>query len=52
MNLNPMRMISIPADEVMRFLNTLGAQVLEVQPYTVASGQGATYYVTKVEHDA
>lgn len=52
MNLNPMRMISIPADEVMRLLNTLGAQVLEVQPYTVASGQGATYYVTKVQHDA
>ena len=45
--LDPIQMTAIPESEVDRLLNTLGARVLKVESYSVSSGRGKTYFVTK-----
>jgi SAM-dependent methyltransferase len=47
LGLHPMRMTAIPEAEVTALLRECGARVLEMQEYSVSSGQGRVYYVTK-----
>jgi len=45
--LDPIQMTAIPESEVDRLLDTMAARVLKVESYSVSSGRGKTYFVTK-----
>lgn len=47
LRLNPMKMTDIPEAEVKACLQDNGAEVIRTEHYTVSSGDGAIYYVTK-----
>jgi len=50
--LDPIQMTAISESEVDRLLDTMGARVLKVQSYSVSSGRGKNYFVTKPSGEA
>lgn len=47
LSLDPIRMTAIPESDVERLLDTMGARVLRAESYSVSSGRGRIYFVTK-----
>lgn len=45
--LDPIQMTAVPESAVERILDMMGAKVLRAESYSVSSGRGKIYFVTK-----